>query len=459
MKSFRQFDGGAKKRESTMTYDPFDRPVEQNETATGALPRTTLSSYLGLSDDVGSEERLEGADATGTLKETKSYSYDAFGRRMSMNDKMAAGQAGKDFEYAEDAHGNVSLLLDDAGKAQASYGYSAYGEANEEMTQERDAGDSTKVLDQKSASTNPLNQYRYSAKRMDPSSGTLDMGARRFGPGTSRFLQEDIYSDALGDLGLATDPLTQNRYSLAGGNPVSFIEIDGHEPGPSYTDRRAVNRPYVRRARSSRRQQSSQTPDSYDRSNRPAPQQQVDKTYVKAETQRTNMNRLRRIERGGVKEDNSLLNPINLATTVGTGGASVPVRAGGRKVIQGLKSGIGKIRGGGATKSPIRLPAFTESSVDEALTSSARLGKGGQIQEGARAVAKKQGQGASPFEGLPQTQAQAESIIDDVLRNPTVVDRGDRVIDAYNAAGQGVRLRRDTRAFQGFLDLGRRSPR
>ena len=56
------------------------------------------------------------------------------------------------------------------------------------------------------------------------------MGARRFAPDSGQFLQEDVYNDALGDLGLSTDPLTQNRYALAAGNPVSFIESDGHDP-------------------------------------------------------------------------------------------------------------------------------------------------------------------------------------------------------------------------------------
>jgi hypothetical protein len=53
------------------------------------------------------------------------------------------------------------------------------------------------------------------------------MGARRFGPG-NHFLQEDRYDDALADLDLSVDPLTSNRYSLAGGNPVNFVEYDGH---------------------------------------------------------------------------------------------------------------------------------------------------------------------------------------------------------------------------------------
>lgn len=54
------------------------------------------------------------------------------------------------------------------------------------------------------------------------------MGARRFSPRTGRFLAQDSYVGALADLGLGSDPLTGNRYSLAGGNPVSYVEVDGH---------------------------------------------------------------------------------------------------------------------------------------------------------------------------------------------------------------------------------------
>jgi hypothetical protein len=43
-----------------------------------------------------------------------------------------------------------------------------------------------------------------------------------------RFLQQDVLFSALGDLSLSVDGLTQNRFALAGGNPVSFVEWDGH---------------------------------------------------------------------------------------------------------------------------------------------------------------------------------------------------------------------------------------
>jgi RHS repeat-associated protein len=60
--------------------------------------------------------------------------------------------------------------------------------------------------------------------------GGYDMGARRFGPDIGSFLQQDQFEGALDDLGLTLDPLSQNRYALAGGNPVSYVEWDGHAP-------------------------------------------------------------------------------------------------------------------------------------------------------------------------------------------------------------------------------------
>ncbi|MDQ3328473.1 MAG: hypothetical protein M3506_08130, partial [Chloroflexota bacterium] len=76
----------------------------------------------------------------------------------------------------------------------------------------------------------PTNPYRYTGKRYDSGSKTLDMGARQFSPDTGRFLQMDTYSGELQDMALGTDPLTQNRYALAAGNPISFVEVDGHNP-------------------------------------------------------------------------------------------------------------------------------------------------------------------------------------------------------------------------------------
>ena len=114
--------------------------------------------------------------------------------------------------YGYDVQGSVSQLVDRAGQVKAAYGYTPYGSSDSSLTSQ----DTSK------------NPYGYTAKRFDVTSGTLDMGARRFGPDIAHFLQQDFYADALSDIGLSNDPLTQNRYDLAGGNPVSFVEVDGH---------------------------------------------------------------------------------------------------------------------------------------------------------------------------------------------------------------------------------------
>jgi RHS repeat-associated protein len=195
--------------------DALNRVVEQTETHSGTT-RTTKFSYVGLSGQVSQETH---SNATGVTA-TKTYGYDAFGHRITMgNDPGLPGPTGgsnEQFSYAYDVHGSVSLLVNGTGQARASYGYRPYGEKDTDLTKGDEVDD------------NPFNPYRYTAKRFDSGSGSLDMGARRFGPDINRFLQMDQYSGALADLRLGTDPLTGNRYGLAGGNPLSYIEWDGH---------------------------------------------------------------------------------------------------------------------------------------------------------------------------------------------------------------------------------------
>ena len=206
-------------------YDAFDRPVEQTESHdNNASTRKTAFAYLGLSDQVSQEQQTNGA--TGAAITSKSYSFDADGERSGMTETPSGG-ASQRYSYAHDAHGNVSLLLQESGAAKASYGYTAYGDEDTTLTK----GDSYKTGGPNGGiNHNPTNPYRYSGKRLDTGSGTLDMGARRFGPSTARFLQLDRYTDAFDDLDLALDPLTQNRYALAGGNPISFVEVGACRP-------------------------------------------------------------------------------------------------------------------------------------------------------------------------------------------------------------------------------------
>ncbi|GAA1595368.1 hypothetical protein GCM10009789_56730 [Kribbella sancticallisti] len=226
LSSQRQYGGGSVTDSAEYTYDALDRITREKEAHTGdaANSRTTDFSFEGLTNNV-TEEKQTG----GTNPKTKTFSYDAFGHRISMTDTVNGSTQTDTFTYSHDVHGSVSQLIGDAGQVKASYGYDAYG--GQDSTDDDAQGLTTGDLNDKA----PLNPYRYTGKRLDSGSATatkaatsLDMGARRYGVDTGRFLQTDMFANALGDLKLTLDPLSGNRYGLAAGNPVSFVEVDGH---------------------------------------------------------------------------------------------------------------------------------------------------------------------------------------------------------------------------------------
>jgi len=128
------------------------------------------------------------------------FASNASGHLLTLTKTPAGGTPAR-YNYGIDAHGSVSLLIDPTGAAVAAYAYTPYGAADSALTK----GDADL--------TNPLNLYRYSAKRLDAISGSYDMVARRFAPDSGRFLQPDRYQGALSDLGLALDP--QAEYGAA----------------------------------------------------------------------------------------------------------------------------------------------------------------------------------------------------------------------------------------------------
>ncbi|MGW0703124.1 golvesin C-terminal-like domain-containing protein [Streptomyces sp. NPDC002867] len=207
VESQKQDDNGTLKS-TTFTFDPLDRTA--SKTSDG---KTTDFSYLGLSGEVLGEE------VAGQL--TKSFQYSPWGERLSQVKHNTDGTS-EDGYYGYNSHTDVETLTDKDGNTKATYGYTAYGSDDEsEFTgiDKPDSADPTKEA---------YNPYRFNAKRWDAQSGTYDMGFRDYDPGLNRFLTRDMYNGALADMGLGTDPFTGNRYAFTGGNPISFVEIDGH---------------------------------------------------------------------------------------------------------------------------------------------------------------------------------------------------------------------------------------
>jgi RHS repeat-associated protein len=219
LQTFRAFSNGARTDEATYVHDALNRVVkeqEQHQPFNGDT-HITQFSYLGLSALEVEEQQT--SKNTGNTLSLKDFTYDIYGHRLAMtNTPYTNGQPGTatTYTYGYDVLGSVSQLVAPDGSTAASYGYTAYGQGDSQLSQ----GDTDP--------TTPLNPFRYEAKRVDSGSNTVDMGARRFGPGAGQFLTPDLFYGALADLSLSVDPLTQNRYDLAGGNPITFGEWDGH---------------------------------------------------------------------------------------------------------------------------------------------------------------------------------------------------------------------------------------
>jgi RHS repeat-associated protein len=207
VESYKTDDTGALKS-TKYTFDPLDRTA--SKTADG---KTTDYDYLGMSGEVLDEK--VGSELT------KSYQYSPWGERLSQIKHNSDGTT-EDGYYGYNSHTDVETLTDKNGDTKSTYGYTAYG-SNDET--EFTGIDKPNTADPTKEEYNP---YRFNAKRWDAQSGTYDMGFRDYSPGLNRFTTRDMYNGALADMNLGSDPYTGNRYAFTGGNPVSRVELDGH---------------------------------------------------------------------------------------------------------------------------------------------------------------------------------------------------------------------------------------
>ena len=107
--------------------------------------------------------------------------------------------------YLQNAHGDVTALLDTAGELTKSYVYDAFG-----VEQNIDDSDS--------------NAFRYCGEYYDTEAGTIYLRARYYNPVTGRFISRDSYTGEHGD------PLSLNLYTYCKNSPVLYADPDGHSP-------------------------------------------------------------------------------------------------------------------------------------------------------------------------------------------------------------------------------------
>ena len=216
--------GKGVERPSHITHDGLDRRDSKRieDDASNELERRDYS-YIGTSELLASESITTAG--TTTLRKRLSFDYDSRGARQGMQKEQ-----GTTFEYsayAKDANGSVLALEEDDGSTLVTkeYDYDPYGELDRDAP-EASGGDELELGLDEDAKDNP---FRFEGFYYDSGVKTYDMHARHYRPEIGQFLSSDQFESAAGDMALQADPLTQNRYAFAGGNPVSNIEFDGHK--------------------------------------------------------------------------------------------------------------------------------------------------------------------------------------------------------------------------------------
>ncbi|MEV6245316.1 DNRLRE domain-containing protein, partial [Streptomyces sp. NPDC051742] len=199
---------GVTTKTTTYVFDPLDRTASKTEGG-----KTTDFNYLGTSSEVLNEA------VAGEI--TKSYQYSPWGERLTQLKRNTDGSEELGV-YGYNGHTDVETLTDSTGDTKSTYGYTAYGTNNDAEFTGVDKPDTAQP------DKEAYNPYRFNGKRWDSATGTYDMGFRDYSPGLNRFTSRDMYNGALSDMRLGSDPFTGNRYAFTGGNPISGIEIDGH---------------------------------------------------------------------------------------------------------------------------------------------------------------------------------------------------------------------------------------
>jgi RHS repeat-associated protein len=239
---YQTYSAGSLGNQADYTYDALNRTYQETECHSASAcssssgGQTTTFSYIGMSDQLTQETISSGTSlaSPGATTEVKQYDYDIYGHRLTLSDTPYSGgvaQTSTTYGYGYDEHGSTSLLTDPSGNVKATYGYQPYGASDSALTQNS------------FGSSGDPNPYRYSGKRYDSGSGSYNMGARYFGTDISHFLTPDLFRGALQNVGLSLNPLSMDRYGLAGGNPTSFSEWDGHVAVADDTSAASIDSP------------------------------------------------------------------------------------------------------------------------------------------------------------------------------------------------------------------------
>jgi RHS repeat-associated protein len=193
---------------ATYSYDGLDRQASHTEVTS---PATTLH-YDGLTANVA----VETGPILGPVVVDVPYVLDPSGGKHALAPSGASSLA--QF-LTDDGHGNLSTATDGTQLVQCTVRYDPFG---------------TPIRPQ--SATNPCNtgttssDHFYRGARRDATTADYQFGSRTYDPGKASFLTPDSYRTGGSgtNLGVGTDPLTENTYGYVNGDPVNLVDPNGH---------------------------------------------------------------------------------------------------------------------------------------------------------------------------------------------------------------------------------------
>ena len=190
---------------TSMLYDEIFIPFHVGEEARENYVQTSYVNDVNRAyAETLAEYQVNGAGGTAGT-EGSIYEYGL--QRLSYTE-MGSGEL---FTYLYDGRGSVSNLTSQSGASVLSYVYDAYGMAEVYNCTGSD-----------SPASGIRNLYGYNGESTDPSTGFQYLRSRYYNSRTGSFLTEDTYSGSI------LEPLSQNRYTYTGNNPVNLRDPGGH---------------------------------------------------------------------------------------------------------------------------------------------------------------------------------------------------------------------------------------
>jgi RHS repeat-associated protein len=122
----------------------------------------------------------------------------------------ATGNGIDNYYFSNDNHGSTNLLLSSDQDVEGKVRYNDYGKVQTETTD-------SKINRQVLLGTDASNSFGYNGEYKDPETDLIYLKARDYDPNLHSFISRDSYD-------------MWNHYSYAGGNPVMFVDPNGHMP-------------------------------------------------------------------------------------------------------------------------------------------------------------------------------------------------------------------------------------